>query len=927
MKPGFAIDFSHDGIGLLRRGAEGWVQIGTVSLDDAALPQRLAALRDRAGAGAASAAFCKLIIPNSQILYADVRAPGPSAAARRAAILKALEGQTPYAAADLTFDWSGTGRVVQVAIVARETLAEAEAFARSNGFAPAAFVAMPPEDAFGGEPFFGSPETLEAELGPDDRLVRDQDPVRIVAAPADGAEAEAEAEAEADNIADPAPADIDAAPQETAEIAMDEGKLADKPDDPEPIAAMAAVEASETGAPPVGDVEPADPGRKTPTEPAAMDGAEPDDSAAQVSDTEIPTAESAAPEGENATSGAPVDLGAPDAAVRGDDPKGDAGGDEVEAASAAAPAADSTDGPPAEPPAPPVVGAGSAPAGKAPKLGGAKRGKGEDSAETGPDTAPKISAGDRPEGGAAAEAEDWADEWAYDWEDPLADPEATLAEDGPDAEAAPKAVSLTVFGARRAVADPARPRHLRQGLTVALILLIAALGTWWALFAHQNAVPAPSSDVTLLATPDGEASAPSPSGVLTAPDANVVQTAPEATSASPETAPPARPEALATPAKPPPSAGPAPLTAADVPALPPSLGPMPGTDGQATPNVLMPDAGLSGRGTPELPEGGNSGGETGPAPLATPLPFASLAAPAPAPDATGEPQVPVIAGRPAVVPPPRPRTATEADTAAAAAVPPEADTAPAPDPLRLFRPRPRPAGLVPAPVVLPETAPAPEPAPAAAARPQDDATLAPGTEALPLPVADPALAGRKPRARPASIAAAAALAAPATPLASGAPADFAGASAQAVATSRRPPPRSANIADRVAAAVAASVTIVTPEIVASAAPAPDPDPEPAPGEEIDEPEPTSAAPNIPTRASVAKQATVANVLKLNQVNLISIAGSSSGRRALVRMNNGRVVRVEVGDRLDGGKVAAITDRQLTYVKSGKTIVLEMPHDG
>ncbi len=924
MKPGFAIDFSHDGIGLLRRGAEGWIQIGTVSLDDAALPQRLAELRDRAGAGAASAAFCKLIIPNSQILYADVRAPGPSAAARRAAILKALEGQTPYAAADLTFDWSGTGRVVQVAIVARETLAEAEAFARSNGFAPAAFVAMPPEDAFGGEPFFGSPETLEAELGPDDRLVRDQDPVRIVAAPADGAEA--------DNIADPAPAGIDAAPQETAEIAMDEGKLADKPGEPEPepVAAIAAVEVSETPAPPLADADPAEPATK--------------DRAAQVSDTEIAAAESAAPEGESATSVAPVDAGAQDATERGEGAKEDGGGDEVEAAAAAAPPADSTDGPPAEPPAPPVVGAGSAPAGKAPKLGGAKRGKGEDVAETGPDTAPRISAGDRSEGVAAAEAEDWEDEWAYDWEDPLAEPEATMAEDGPDAEAAPVAVSLTVFGARRAVADPARPRHMRQGLTVALILLIAAIGTWWALFARQNAVPAPSSDIALPATPDGEASAPSPSGVLTAPDANVVQTAPEATSASPETAPPARPEALATPAAPPPSAGPAPLTAADVPALPPSLGPMPGTDGLAVPNVLMPDAHLSGRGTPELPEGGNSGGDTGPAPLATPLPFASLAAPAPAPDATGEPQVPVIAGRPAVVPPPRPRAETEAGTAAAA-VPPEADTAPAPeadpavspiapeadpapapDPLRLFRPRPRPAGLVPAPVVLPEPDPVPAPVPPPEARrPQDDVTLAPGTEVLPLPVADPALAGRKPRARPASIAAAAALAAPATPLASDAPADFAGASAQAVATSRRPPPRSANIADRVAAAVAASVTIATPEIAASAAPAPDR--EPAPGEEIDEPEPTSAAPNIPTRASVAKQATVANVLKLNQVNLISIAGSSSGRRALVRMNSGRVVRVEVGDRLDGGKVAAITDRQLTYVKSGKTIVLEMPHDG
>jgi len=35
----------------------------------------------------------------------------------------------------------------------------------------------------------------------------------------------------------------------------------------------------------------------------------------------------------------------------------------------------------------------------------------------------------------------------------------------------------------------------------------------------------------------------------------------------------------------------------------------------------------------------------------------------------------------------------------------------------------------------------------------------------------------------------------------------------------------------------------------------------------------------------------------------------------------------VGDRFDGGKVAAIGDGQLTYVKNGKTIVLKMVKAG
>jgi hypothetical protein len=36
------------------------------------------------------------------------------------------------------------------------------------------------------------------------------------------------------------------------------------------------------------------------------------------------------------------------------------------------------------------------------------------------------------------------------------------------------------------------------------------------------------------------------------------------------------------------------------------------------------------------------------------------------------------------------------------------------------------------------------------------------------------------------------------------------------------------------------------------------------------------------------------------------------------------VTVEVGDRLDGGQVAAIGESSLQYVKRGRTITLEVP---
>ncbi len=90
---------------------------------------------------------------------------------------------------------------------------------------------------------------------------------------------------------------------------------------------------------------------------------------------------------------------------------------------------------------------------------------------------------------------------------------------------------------------------------------------------------------------------------------------------------------------------------------------------------------------------------------------------------------------------------------------------------------------------------------------------------------------------------------------------------------------------------------------------------------MDEPEPEEGIATLPTTRTVAKKSTYANAIDLGDVNLIGVYGSSSNRRALVRMPNGRFVKVQVGDRLDGGKVAAISDGELRYVKKGKNIVL------
>ena len=86
----------------------------------------------------------------------------------------------------------------------------------------------------------------------------------------------------------------------------------------------------------------------------------------------------------------------------------------------------------------------------------------------------------------------------------------------------------------------------------------------------------------------------------------------------------------------------------------------------------------------------------------------------------------------------------------------------------------------------------------------------------------------------------------------------------------------------------------------------------------------SVAPAIPSSASVARQATQNDVLNLRRLNLIGVYGTSSNRRALVRLASGRYVKVKVGDKIDGGRIVAIGQDQLRYQKGSRSTTLRMP---
>ena len=206
---------------------------------------------------------------------------------------------------------------------------------------------------------------------------------------------------------------------------------------------------------------------------------------------------------------------------------------------------------------------------------------------------------------------------------------------------------------------------------------------------------------------------------------------------------------------------------------------------------------------------------------------------------------------------------------------PVAAAAPEPDPrLSGFRPRLRPDGLVPA--AAPEPAPEVEPAVPAAAEP-------PSLQIAPEVAAAIAAAQSAQTAPPPS------MIVNATPL--------------AITASLRPDMRPRNFS-RVVSRARENRTRVAQQVAAVV--------------------PRTVAPSGPTSGGVARAATLEGAINLHNINLIGVFGTPDARRALVRLDNGRLVRVGVGDRLDGGRVQAIGDSTLNYTVRGRTFQLQMP---
>lgn len=95
----------------------------------------------------------------------------------------------------------------------------------------------------------------------------------------------------------------------------------------------------------------------------------------------------------------------------------------------------------------------------------------------------------------------------------------------------------------------------------------------------------------------------------------------------------------------------------------------------------------------------------------------------------------------------------------------------------------------------------------------------------------------------------------------------------------------------------------------------------APPEAEDEPEVTASIPDgrTPTTAGVA--ATVKDGIQINRTQIIGTIGAGKASRALVRLSNGRVLTLRLGDKINGGTITDIRDSRITFVKGGQAQAL------
>ncbi len=908
MTPQIALDLSLDGIAVLSRApADGpdrgrWYREGVVRLDAPDMAQRLRVLRDRCAERHGDDLVSILVIPQTQILFTSVERDDRDA---RTTIRSQLDGRTPYAVADLAFDHVVRGDRLQVAVVALDTLMEAETFAADFGFAPVALVAEAKPGTFDGLADFGQ-TGIARDLLAGERLSLDLERgFEVIDRPPEGAEPARDAvEPSAPTFAElvatpPPPTPVPPKPAVPADAPPRAGSGAACPSPP-PGPALPPPSPPPAAEPPPQRTEPSFSSRRKvvpPAEPASDEPPAPRLPPARIA--YVAKADPPPPK---------------DEAEAIDDAEDGAG---ATPPPGAAP-------PPSDPPRRPAALAGV------------------DAALRAPVTPPR-SAATRRLAELAARIRPTGDAPGDGPPPPRASP---MAADG----ALSEAQALALPGEGRAT--PKRRGAARTGLVLTLSLLAAllAVAIWAALSAPGERTlddAPPVVEPVVRSSVEPPAAAPGRTAELPAPEEAAALDGERAAAAA-ATAP-----------------------VADAP---------PDTTVRTTVTIVEitpAEGGASGEATPE-------DGAPAAADIAAAEPGPAVEAPALDPD----PVLATFSSRgaidapPALAAPPSAAEASEIYTASIDPVVADGDAVALPPgavPVDAFSPQTSPApagtafdtggdGLV---VATAEGALAPggyrvvagRPDPMPSARPPAEAAEAqeaadPGAvETLRRirPIARPVDADERverigfagltrdeitrvrPTARPASVEAAAASSAAQAAVAEVVEeeqiAAIQAAAAAAAASLARPGlsavdptgevsryalARSERPGTRPRSVERDAARIVTARREAAAS---------APAAQA-APQPSRAAGGQQTirsaGGSVSRAATEANAIRLREINLIGVYGRPSDRRALVRLSNGRYVKVKVGDQLDRGRVVAIGDAEVVYQRRGQNVALRMP---
>ncbi|WP_425038329.1 hypothetical protein [Primorskyibacter sp. S187A] len=956
MTPDFALSLSYSGIALLQRAAssggpaQGWYSLGEVALDVEDLSGALAVLREEAVPNAdIDGPEVKLILPNEQVKYINVPFEGGDPIV---AVEKALVGATPYPVSELVFDWRVSDGQLQIAAVAQETLDEAEAFANDNRFLPLGFAAIPDGTAFEGEPFFGPAQAAMTHLAPGVTVEGDATAISVLTGPAPGADTIVAVEApeepsepdadrptpEIDGSAVPTAAESQVVPAEDdvsepeapAELAAPQADiLADGIANVEEEAATVADAAPPDDATP--EDTPRTPDLSAPTdvpdpvkplgEPMAE--AEPPVSFASLraehagGEAEIPAVAAPDPNAEGKTPG----LSATRSASAEDAPAKAAGAQGSIAARLQAQATASLQQDDLEPATTQPDGASSDDTGSssvtsvlARAQSGLGRGIGFVSRRTAELRASRNDPGEAPtppqkRGGAAA---------------------ALAGGNRMD-----EAQRMTMFGARRdakKVEVGGKPRFLGLMLTAALLVVLLGVAAWASIFVDEG-----------LARffPGRNAEQPATETALSQPVAPAIEeTAPEATPDTPTLALPQAPEANPDDVS--------------VASLTPGL-PAPAQDSELGNDTLGLTRPLGYEAlTPEEAEARYAATgiwQRAPIPPADLRPgiledfyIASIDPNVTQQDAVALPPASDLLADQGISPQELPPTADQRyDFDERGLIVPTPEGLEAPGGYQLFSGRPSIE-----PPLRPQTRPVDPESPVVTIEPPQ--LVAPDGPV----VVDPSLRGLRPAARPDDLAELNERA-------------VLGGVSLAELSRMRPRIRPLVVerqaaqqleqaeAERVAAAVAAAVAaeeVAAAEqaqqeaeqaalpasrlaVINSAAPRTRPNSiarivrqaerDAARAEtRVASIAPRTVQPPAPSRSSVAQAATQRNAINLRRVNLIGVYGKPSDRRALVRLKNGRFKKVKVGDRVDGGRVLAISDTQLRYQKGGRNVTLDLP---